>query len=140
VNVNTGDYVITFTPASQGRVTGYFRSSSPLLSLDATACTASTNFSPITGARCLSSSAQSSTIQFTTNLSYGTRSAAVTVLQQYLNTHGFPIALTGPGSLTNETIYFGPATKMALIKFQKMHTVPATGFFGPLSRRLMNGR
>jgi hypothetical protein len=42
-------------------------------------------------------------------------------LQAFLNTHGFIIASSGPGSPGNETSYFGFATKTALIRFQNAY-------------------
>jgi hypothetical protein len=56
-------------------------------------------------------------------------------LQSYLNTHGYTLATTGPGSPGNETNYFGSKTKTALAKFQKTHGIPGTGYFGPLTRK-----
>ena len=56
-------------------------------------------------------------------------------LQQYLNTHGSPVAASGPGSPGMETTKFGALTYSALIKFQKAHNLPPTGFFGPLTRQ-----
>jgi len=55
-------------------------------------------------------------------------------LQQYLNAHGFLVSASGPGSLGKETTLFGPATYRALIKFQKANNLPQTGFFGPMTR------
>jgi len=56
-------------------------------------------------------------------------------LQIYLNSKGFTVAPSGPGSLGNETTYFGNATRAALIKFQKASGIsPAAGYFGPLTR------
>jgi hypothetical protein len=55
-------------------------------------------------------------------------------LQQYLNSKGYPVSTTGPGSPGHETSLFGPLTKSALIRFQKDHSIPATGFFGPITR------
>jgi peptidoglycan hydrolase-like protein with peptidoglycan-binding domain len=55
-------------------------------------------------------------------------------LQQFLNTHGFIIAVQGPGSPGNETSTFGNKTYQALIKFQKANNLPATGYLGPLTR------
>lgn len=71
----------------------------------------------------------------TENLTVNTTDPQVKLLQQFLNTHGFPIALTGPGSPGNETDYFGQATKDALIKFQKANSIsPANGIVGALTR------
>jgi hypothetical protein len=61
-------------------------------------------------------------------------------LQKYLNTHGYPVALMGPGSLGNETEKFGNLTRDALIKFQIANNInPAVGFFGPITRGVVNG-
>ncbi len=60
--------------------------------------------------------------------------ADVKLLQQFLNTHGFPLAKNGVGSKGKENTIFGPATKAALIKFQKANKIPATGFFGVKTR------
>jgi peptidoglycan hydrolase-like protein with peptidoglycan-binding domain len=60
-------------------------------------------------------------------------------LQKFLNSHGYVIAKSGPGSLGQETTYFGQATKAALIKFQKAKKIyPSTGLFGPLTRKAFN--
>jgi len=56
----------------------------------------------------------------------------------FLNTNGYPIAQTGPGSLGNETSTFGGRTYQALLKFQSAHNLPTTGFFGPLTRASIN--
>jgi peptidoglycan hydrolase-like protein with peptidoglycan-binding domain len=53
--------------------------------------------------------------------------------------NGFPVAKSGPGFTGNETDIFGPHTYAALIKFQQEHGLPATGFFGPLTRLVLNG-
>jgi peptidoglycan hydrolase-like protein with peptidoglycan-binding domain len=55
-------------------------------------------------------------------------------LQVYLNAHGYTLASTGPGSPGNETDKFGLLTKTALVRFQKAHGIPATGFFGLITR------
>ena len=85
-----------------------------------------------------STSSPQATTTFTKNLKYQQTDEEVKLLQIYLNTHGFPVSLTGVGSLGHETNYFGQKTKQALIKFQKAHNLPATGFFGPLTRALVN--
>ena len=54
-------------------------------------------------------------------------------LQQYLNTHGYIIAKTGPGSPGHETTLFGSLTKQALKKFQKDHGITPTGQLGPIT-------
>ncbi|MEI7497838.1 MAG: FISUMP domain-containing protein [Candidatus Falkowbacteria bacterium] len=75
---------------------------------------------------------------FSHNLSQGSRDTEVKALQQYLNTHGYPVARTGAGSQGKETMVFGPATKQALIHFQKdNHITPANGYFGPATRKVM---
>jgi peptidoglycan hydrolase-like protein with peptidoglycan-binding domain len=61
----------------------------------------------------------------------------ILALQQFLNTHGFPLVSTGWGSPGNETDTFGLHTYAALIKFQEANNLPATGYFGPLTRALL---
>lgn len=79
---------------------------------------------------------------FYRNLKVGMRGEDVLNLQIFLNSQGFLVAKSGPGSPGNETQYFGPATRRALIRFQEAYgkdiLVPAglaagTGFFGPLT-------
>jgi hypothetical protein len=55
-------------------------------------------------------------------------------LQQFLNTHGFLVASSGPGSPGAETTLFGLRTYRALVRFQVAEGLPATGFLGPLTR------
>ncbi len=76
---------------------------------------------------------------FTKDLYLNLTDPEVKLLQVYLNTHGFPVASTGPGSLGNETNRFGTLTRAALIRFQKGNNItPAVGYFGPLTRVLVN--
>jgi spore germination protein YaaH len=72
------------------------------------------------------------------DLEYGDRREEVKMLQAFLNAAGFAVSPSGPGSLGNETTFFGPATEAALIKFQKAHAVwPSVGYFGPKTRSTM---
>jgi peptidoglycan hydrolase-like protein with peptidoglycan-binding domain len=69
------------------------------------------------------------------DLSLGVSGEDVLALQQLLNTDGYAVAATGPGSPGNETTYFGPATEAAVIRFQIAHSIsPAAGYVGPLTR------
>jgi Putative peptidoglycan binding domain len=107
--------------------------------------TAST--SPPTAPTTSSSSTQSMTAappstsyQFTLNRQLWDESPDILALQQFLNSHGFTVASTGPGSPGNETDYFGTKTYQALVKFQQGNNLPATGYFGPLTRALINSQ
>lgn len=72
---------------------------------------------------------------FTRDLELGATGEDVKALQQLLNTLGFTVSLTGPGSSGFETTTFGPATKSALTKYQQAHNInPALGYFGPKTR------
>jgi peptidoglycan hydrolase-like protein with peptidoglycan-binding domain len=82
--------------------------------------------------------AQAQSAEFSHNLALGARSADVTALQIFLNTHGFVIAQSGSGSSGHETGYFGSLTRLALVRFQASSTLPATGFLGPLTRERIN--
>lgn len=78
---------------------------------------------------------QSFTSSFSRNLSLGMTGNDVKLLQQFLNTQGFTVSVYGPGSLGQETTTFGRATWRALISYQKaMGIMPASGFFGPITR------
>lgn len=72
------------------------------------------------------------------DLQYGMFGDDVKLLQQLLNKNGFPVSLSGVGSLGNETNYFGTLTKNALAKFQEANNItPSAGYFGPKTRAVM---
>ena len=73
---------------------------------------------------------------FTRSLYVGVSSGAdVKCLQQYLNSTSYKVAVTGAGSVGNETMFYGPLTRAAVAKWQAANSVsPAVGYFGPISR------
>lgn len=77
---------------------------------------------------------------FLTDLWEGISHPDVKQLQQLLNRNvATQVAFTGAGSPGNETVYFGPKTKWALSKFQRLNGItPAEGYFGPITRALIN--
>ncbi|NDB59105.1 hypothetical protein EB001_11710, partial [bacterium] len=76
---------------------------------------------------------------FTRSLTLGSSGSDVRQLQVFLNTKGYTISSSGTGSRGNESIYFGPATKAALIRYQIANGIkPASGFFGPVTRAKVN--
>jgi peptidoglycan hydrolase-like protein with peptidoglycan-binding domain len=81
------------------------------------------------------SNQNSSAKLFARDLELSIQGEDVRALQKFLNSKGFTIATQGAGSMGNETMYFGPATRQALIKFQLANNItPATGYFGPLTK------
>lgn len=80
--------------------------------------------------------------EITRSLKIGSSGEDVRCLQRYLNWAGYTISATGFGSPGNESMYFGPLTANAVIKWQNSNAnqvlIPAgltvgTGYFGPLS-------
>ena len=51
----------------------------------------------------------------------GTTGDNIKRLQEFLNTAGFLVAESGPGSIGNETTYFGKHTQNALVRFQNAY-------------------
>ena len=85
--------------------------------------------------------------KFTRILKLGSIGLDVKALQVFLNNNGFSVSLSGSGSKGNETQYFGPATKNALIKFQEFYAneillpsglTKGTGNFGVATMKKVN--
>jgi hypothetical protein len=74
-------------------------------------------------------------LAFAKNLSQGMTDPDVLRLQRTLNADpDTRVSVIGAGSPGRETDYFGARTLSAVLRFQKKHGVPATGFVGPLTR------
>lgn len=70
------------------------------------------------------------------NLYNGITGNDVIELQKFLNKNGFILASSGPGSINNETNYFGSVTESAVIKFQISRNItPSVGYVGPITRK-----
>lgn len=74
-------------------------------------------------------------VVFARDLEAGMVGEDVRALQEFLNTAGFVVADTGPGSPGFETDYFGERTRAALARYQTTHGIfPSVGYFGPKTR------
>ena len=97
---------------------------------------ASLNGQPTTGS---TSSTVTTGTTFTRTLQVGSTGADVKALQVLLNSDAATqVAKTGAGSPGMEGTVFGPATKAAVMKFQKAHGLAQVGLVGPSTRAALN--
>lgn len=75
---------------------------------------------------------------FTKFLKTGSVDNEVLELQKFLNANNFVLALTGPGSVGNETTKFGSLTRQAVIKFQISRGLVGDGQVGAKTRAELN--
>ncbi len=80
---------------------------------------------------------------FTRSLTVGSVGEDVRQLQKILNSEGFTVAKSGAGAPGSESSYFGPATKLALSKYQSFYRkelgiITGTGYFGPTTIKFVN--
>jgi uncharacterized repeat protein (TIGR02059 family) len=75
---------------------------------------------------------------FTRDLKKGISDGDVAELQRFLAKNGFPVAATGAGSFGQPTKMFGVKTARALKLYQASVKLPATGYFGKLTRAKIN--
>ncbi len=67
-------------------------------------------------------------------LTVGSTGEGVRALQQWLNSKGYTIAASGPGSPGMESTYFGALTQAALARFQAANGIsPAAGYYGNIT-------
>lgn len=72
------------------------------------------------------------------DLEIGMEGEDVKQLQILLNSLGYNLTISGPGSSGNETTIFGNLTKNALSKYQLNNNItPSVGYFGPKTREQM---
>ena len=74
---------------------------------------------------------------FKKTLGQGANGSEVMKLQQILIAKGMGAAAKTLGK-TGANGYFGPATKKAVMEFQKMNGLEQTGSLGPKTRALLN--
>ncbi len=76
---------------------------------------------------------------FERDLGVGSTGLDVKRLQKWLNQNGYTVATTGPGSLGNESEYYGELTRQAVARYQSAKDIsPAVGYFGPKTRGVLN--
>lgn len=97
-----------------------------------------TSATKVSASTIVQSAGISPNFNFTQNATVRSINNEVINIQRMLNIMGYTVATNGVGSKGNESQFFGPKTRLALIRFQRAFAIPATGFFGPLSRAAMN--
>lgn len=76
---------------------------------------------------------------FNYQLVQGATGEPIRYLQKVLNLDPETrVSASGGGAPGNETTYFGPQTRNALIRFQRKHGISGTGILGPLTRAKVN--
>ncbi|MDB5259484.1 MAG: stage sporulation protein SpoIID [Candidatus Taylorbacteria bacterium] len=82
------------------------------------------------------SSNAADTLQFQYDMRAGSESSDVALLQGWLMNHGYDIPALRSNGIAKG--YFGSQTKTAVIKFQAVSGIPATGVVGPITRGKIN--
>lgn len=82
----------------------------------------------------------SGTLSISKTLKLKVTSNEVKELQKYLNAKDYIVAISGAGSTGKETTYFGPATKKAVIAFQKANKLKGDGIVGKMTVKVMNSK
>jgi len=85
----------------------------------------------------LASVASAQGYTFSANLTVGSTGPDVVALQTWLIANGYSIPSVSSGAAAKG--YYGSQTKSAVAKFQAAKGLPSTGFFGPLTRGILNG-
>ncbi len=75
---------------------------------------------------------------FTRNLYLGMSGDDIKELQKLLNNKGYQVASVGAGSPGNETMFYGYATRAAVMKFQSANGISPVGYVGALTRASLN--
>ncbi|HOX97074.1 MAG TPA: peptidoglycan-binding protein [bacterium] len=75
---------------------------------------------------------------FTRNLYLGMSGDDIKELQKFLNNKGYQVASVGAGSPGNETMFYGYATRAAVMKFQSANGISPVGYVGALTRAALN--
>ena len=122
------------TPSSSRRGGGGSRISVPVAPTSTTPVIPSTPLPTLV----VPPTSSSNTAIYTRDLSFGSVGTDVLTLQRFLNSRGFTVSTTGPGSPGNEINVFGSRTQAALARFQTSVGITPSGYFGPITRSFVN--